>query len=416
MDGLFTVTDLGPWITLGISLLIGLLIGAEREGANGTSKLGLRDVVLSAALGWMSARTAEPWLTVALIAAIMVILVTHRRDLPNRGVTTELAVLIVFGLSYAISGPTGGGMLPLAIALSIGITLLLDSKTAVKKFFHETLSEQEFADTVRFLALIFIIYPLLPEGRFGPYDFFAPRGLWLSVILVSGVSFVGYFLEKFIGGTIGTWLTALVGGLVSTTATTSAFAAQVKLDPSRMTAAWQAATLSNAVQFPRIFVLVSLVAPALASSFAIPAIAALVAGIVMAILIGMMRKNVSSPPVALENPLRLMPALKFAVYLAGVALISGIAYQMYGSGALYVTSAIGSLADVDAVTLNSADQFNRSLIDARMMNLLVFIAVLTNMIVKLGLALTEGNMAFMLRMAISFAVMLSAYLATILIF
>lgn len=410
MQGLLTVTDLGPWITLGISLLIGILIGAERETAKTVSSIGLRDIVLSSALGWVSARLAQPWVTVSLIAAIAVVLLVHRRMSEPHGVTTELVVFIVFGLSYAISGPGGRELLPLAIALAIGITLLLDAKPAVKKFFRETLSEKEFADTVRFLALIFIIFPLLPEGRFGPYDFFAPRGLWLSVILVSGVSFVGYFLEKFFGTAIGARLTAVVGGLVSTTATTAAFATRVKTDPSEMNMSWQAATLSNAVQYPRILVLVTIVAPALAPSFTIPTMTAMVAGVLTSFLIG--RFSVIGPRqnVDLQNPLRLMPALKFALYLAGVALISGVAYSWYGQGALYVTSAIGSLVDVDAVTLSSADLFNRGMIDARIMNVLVFIAVLTNMVIKLGIALTQGNAGFMIRMGISFLAMVGAFL------
>lgn len=410
MQGLLTVTDLGPWITLGISLLIGILIGAERETAKTVSSIGLRDIVLSSALGWVSARLAQPWVTVSLIAAIAVVLLVHRRMSEPHGVTTELVVFIVFGLSYAISGPGGRELLPLAIALAIGITLLLDAKPAVKKFFRETLSEKEFADTVRFLALIFIIFPLLPEGRFGPYDFFAPRGLWLSVILVSGVSFVGYFLEKFFGSTIGARLTAVVGGLVSTTATTAAFASRVKTDPSEMNMSWQAATLSNAVQYPRILVLVTIVAPALAPSFTIPTMTAMVAGVLTSFLIS--RFSVIGPRqnVDLQNPLRLMPALKFAIYLAGVALISGVAYSWYGQGALYVTSAIGSLVDVDAVTLSSADLFNRGMIDARIMNVLVFIAVLTNMVIKLGIALTQGNTGFMIRMGISFLAMVGAFL------
>lgn len=410
MEGLLTVTDLGPWITLGVSLLIGLLIGAERETAKTASSIGLRDVVLSSALGWLSARMAEPWVTVALITSIVLILLIHRRSSPPHGVTTELAVFIVFGLSYAISGPNGREILPLAIALAIGITLLLDAKPAVKRFFRETLSEKEFVDTVRFLALIFIIFPLLPDGRYGPFDFFAPRGLWLSVILVSGVSFVGYFLEKFFGSTIGARLTAVVGGLVSTTATTSAFASRVKSDPAQMNMSWQAATLSNAVQYPRILVLVTIVAPALAPSFTIPAMTAMVVGVLSSFLIGRFTAQGQRQEVDLQNPLRLLPAIKFALYLAAVALISGVAYSWYGQGALYVTSAIGSLVDVDAVTLSSADLFNRGMIDPMTMNILVFIAVLTNMVIKLGISLTQGNTGFMIRMGISFLLMVGSFL------
>ena len=95
----------------------------------------------------------------------------------------------------------------------------------------EGISDQEYIDTLSFLGLIFIIYPLLPTGAYGPFGFFEPRKIWLFVILVSGVSYVGYFLTKYAGDERGALLTAVVGALASTTAYTIGISRAVEEAP-----------------------------------------------------------------------------------------------------------------------------------------------------------------------------------------
>src|SRR5262249_59134792 len=109
---------------------------------------------------------------------------------------------------------------PLGAALGIILAGTLAAKEELHQFALRTISRHEFGDTLKFLALIFVIYPLLPSGGYGPFQFFEPRKIWLFVILVSGVSYVGYFLTKFLKPGQGEMLTAVVGGLASTTAYT----------------------------------------------------------------------------------------------------------------------------------------------------------------------------------------------------
>ena len=84
-----------------------------------------------------------------------------------------------------------------AVAIAIILTLFLEARRRLHRFFRETITEIEFNDTLRFLALIFVIYPILPDRHFGPYGFFQPRHIWMFVILVSSISYAGYFFEKF---------------------------------------------------------------------------------------------------------------------------------------------------------------------------------------------------------------------------
>ena len=409
MPSLLTVTDLFPWVTLGIALLIGVIVGAELETARSHAAIGLRDIVLTAAMGWISGRLEEPLIGISVMLGLVALMIVHRpRADTHIGVTTEFAVISVFLLTYVLGSTREASIVVLIVALAIALALLLDAKSTVKRVFKEVITDKEVADTIRFLAIIFIILPLLPEGRFGPYEFFAPRTLWFAVILVTGVSFVGYFLEKFLGPRLGTWLMAVLGGMVSTTVMTQTFARQAAVNPARLTIAWQAATLANSIQFPRMLILLLITAPGLAQMTITALVPAFVAGLIMSALIGRGRTTEEATQPALRNPLRLWPAIQFAVFMAGVSITGAVLYDLLGTGGLFLTSALGAILDVDAITLNAADRVSAGVMDLKIGQVVLVIAVGANMIVKLVLSATSGSRGFFLRMLLSFSVMFAA--------
>jgi len=403
------VTDIFPWITLGIALLIGVLVGAEREKSRLDVGVGLRDIVLVSAIGWISGKADEPLLSLALLLGLVAVLVIQRpKNVPNLGVTTEFATIAVFAVCFVLGWTNDAAMVVLMSALAIALTLLLDAKAMVKRLFSEIITAHEFADTVRFLAIIFIIMPLLPEGRFGPYDFFAPRTVWVAVILVSGVSYVGYFLEKFLGGKTGTWLMAVLGGMVSTTVMTQTFARRSKEDPSNVRNAWQAATLANSIQFPRLLVLLTIAAPHLAQGLSVALLSAFAAGVGMFLLIGHGAKQHEPKATELKNPLRLWPALQFALFMVGVSLVGSVLFDLFGTTGMYITSSIGALLDVDAIALDAADKISAGILNIETGRLVLLIAIGSNIVVKSALAAMAGTRAFLVRMLLSFLVMFLA--------
>lgn len=414
MPDLFALADAAPWLTLAIALLIGALIGAERETRvtrQERVRFGLRDFVITSAIGWTCGIVHEPWFTALVVIAMLTIIVIHGRypaDTTHgatHGATTELALLTVFALSYAVALPATSAVIPIAIALAIVVTLLLDAKTTVKRFFHSSITDVEFAATVRFLALVFIIWPLMPDVHVGPYGFFHPRGLWQAVLLVSGLSYVGYFLEKYAGPSLGARAAAILGGLVSTTVVTASLAGRVRKDSGGMTIAWQSATLANAMQFPRVAVIVSLFAGQVVPSLVAAALGAFVVGLVLSYVIGRYGEPVQADAVALSNPLQLAPALRFAAYLALVSLGSSWAVSELGTQALILASALGSVLDVDAVLIAQAGLAQQGVVSMALLEVTAVVAVVANMMVKLGIAGVAGSFGFFWRLSISFAVM-----------
>jgi uncharacterized membrane protein (DUF4010 family) len=181
-----------------LAIALGLLVGRTRETQDNTEppKPGIRDTILISLLGALSAVMANPTLTTALLLAIAAVLITMRAQHRERtGITTELASLAMFLLGYFCLSPQR----TLAAGLGIVLAIVLQSKEQLHRLALKTISQHEYNDILKYLALIFVIYPILPAGQFGPFGFFEPRKIWLFVIVVSGVSFLGYFLIKFAG-------------------------------------------------------------------------------------------------------------------------------------------------------------------------------------------------------------------------
>ncbi len=409
IEQLLTAADTSTWISLAIALLIGLLIGAERESARVNVHVGLRDFLVLSAIAFVCALVNVWWLTAIIVLALSGVMIAHHlREPYEAGITTEMAMIVTFVLSYLVSLPGKDQYDGIGIALAIVVVLFLDAKPYVKKFFRETITDRELADAVRFLALIFIILPLLPEGRYGPYEFLAPRSLWIAVLSVSGISFVGYFLTKFLGHRQGSMILAIVGGLVSTTMMTQTYARRVKDDPETLASSWKYATLSNSIQFLRVGVLIAIATPQLLGDVLPALLSAALAGGLLAILL---RSNADGPATdvtQIANPLRVIPALQFATFMAGISLVGNAAADLIGQQGLFVTAAVGALVDVDAIVMTVADQVRIGVLLDTVGVIVVVVAIAMNMLVKLVIAATTGSMAFALRLILSFLVMIVA--------
>lgn len=403
------------WLPVAEALMIGVLVGAQREHAKLSPHLGIREFVLCAAVGAACGLQQNAAVSAVALAALIVLLLSFRFRAPSEepGFTTDLSMLAVFCLSHVCTIADENAR-SAAIGVSIVLTFLLESKDKVRKFFGETLTRSEFSGSLLFLALVFIIYPILPDGNYGPYDGFNPRNIWTFVILVSFVSFGGYFLEKYLGGSSGLKITAVLGGIASTTAATVSLSKEVHNAPERMPAYWQAATLANAIQFPRLLAFLSAISPPICVDAALPLLAAGGVGILMAFLIPVKETakpaNNETPEMRsfkIRNPLTLGPALECGLILAIVVFVNKVAVSTMGASSLTWTSVIGGLVDVDAIAVSAADLFRDKQINPDRAVSSVLLAIAMNAVFKTGIAYTTGGAAFATRLAISFVVMIA---------
>ena len=397
------------------ALLIGLLIGGQREAAHrdaghkdtaiGTPP-GLRDFLIIAMGGGVCGMLAVPWLTAPVLISITALLaVFHFEDrLQRRGITTELAGVATFALSYLAASPVPSYAEPVAIAVTLIVVVFLETKQYIEKLLRESISVTEFNGTLAFVGVVVVIYPLLPTGVYGPYAFFEPRQVWKFVILISSISYVGYFLEKFLGQEKGLFYTSVLGGLASTTAATLLFARESKERPEDTFGLWRAFVIANTVQFPRTFLIVLAVSPDLARACLWPLAAMLLCGMALAEILRRWPHNkIESVPMKSGNPFRILPALRFGAMFAGVVFLSKWAAATLGTGAFYWTSLLGGLVDVSTVIAPAAELLKVNSMTLATAEIAVLLALAANAVQKILVAVSSGTREFAMRVAAVFA-------------
>ena len=399
-----------------LALAIGFLVGRTREPLAGEPpRPGIRDFLIIAMLGAVAGHLGNTAISIALFAGTVGVLLVMRAHHPERsGVTTELAALATFilaGLCLTPDREFGAG-------LGIVLAMVLAERDQLRRFVREEISEQEYIDTLSFLGLIFIIYPLLPAGQYGPFNFFDPRKIWLFVILISGVSYVGYFLTRFVGKERGALLTAVVGALASTTAYTTGISRSVAESPETAIPAARNALIANSILFPRMLLIVAAVSPALALA-GVPAFAAMtLAGFVAAYILGRAADHSGEEEVAaakFSNPFSLWPALKFGLVFMSVLFLARAATHYLGNSGQMIVSAISGLVDVDAISLTLAGFVQAGSTAARDAVIGMTLAAGVNAIFKSAVAQSSHQPAFYLRLMAGFVIMFAVG-AAVLIF
>ena len=398
-----------------LALAIGFLVGRTREpGPGAPPRPGMRDFLIIALLGAIAGHVGNTVVAIALFAGMIGALLVMRVQHPERsGITTELAAVATFalaGLCLTSDRQFGAG-------LGIVLAAILAEREQLRRFVREGISDREYIDTLSFLGLIFIIYPLLPAGSYGPFGFFKPREIWLFVILVSGVSYVGYFLTKFTGVERGELLTAIVGAIASTTAYTTGISQAVADAPESAVPAARYSLIANSILFPRTLLLVAVVSPTLAIA-AVPAFAAMMlAGFASALILAPMRlkKGETVADSTFRNPFSIRPALEFGVGFTVVLLITRVAKHYAGFGGQMVVSAISGLVDVTAISLTLAAFTQSGISTARDAVIGLTLAHGVNAIFKSGVAETSHQPAFYVRLMAGFVIMFAVGAAAIVI-
>jgi uncharacterized membrane protein (DUF4010 family) len=403
-------------LRFGIALLIGVLIGLEREYARLKEEVkafaGVRTFPLIALLGCTAALITDQvggWAFGVLLLLIgILIAIAYAIDaLQGRvGVTSEVAAMVVFvagALAY-------WDYLELAAALAVVTFGFL----ALKPQLHglaERISSEDLYATLKFAIISLIILPVLPNQTFGPppFDAFNPHKTWLMVVFISGISFLGYVLIKIVGSRRGIGLTGLLGGLVSSTAVTLSFSerSQDHLDLARPFAL--AITLAWTVMFGRVVVEVAVLNQALLTMLWLPMVAGMSAGLVFCGIYYFAQRTDGGSDVELSNPFELGTAIKFGILYAVILIVAKAAQYYFQDAGVYVASAIGGLTDVDAITLSMAELGGApGGIALPTAARAVVLAVIANTIVKGGIALSVGSTTLRRALVLPFVVMLIA--------
>lgn len=389
-------------IEFAIAILLGALVGIEREKhkreePETIQTAGLRTFILLALLGacagWLSRELATPWIFAAallIVGSFVVVgyLVTTRDAPQSAGLTTEVAAIVVFVLGAIVMF----GFSEIAIALGVVTAATLAYKDPLHKLVGKLGWDDVFAG-LRLLIATFIALPLLPNKPIDPWGALNPYELWLLVILISGLSLVGYALTRWLGPGKGALITGLAGGLVASTALTIAFSREAGSNPRNATAFASGILLAWAVMFARVLVLVAVVNQTLLPSLLEPfGLMGIIAGGFAAVLYirdGADKSPATAQELKVSNPFSLTAAAKFAALFALVLVAVKIAQENFPPSGVYAVSAVAGLTDVDAITLSMAQLAING--TAQVAVTAIVIAALVNTAVKCGIAFAVGG-------------------------
>jgi uncharacterized membrane protein (DUF4010 family) len=391
----------------GTALLIGALLGLEREKRRGVASPhsgtgGLRTFILiaeaGAIAGYLSRMFSAPWILVATLAAVTVILTAgYLREssvLPEAvGLTTEAAALITCLL---------GGLTTLGYQnLAIGLGVVTAATLAYKQPLHGLVDRLGWDDVfagLRLLIATFIVLPLLPNHAVDPWGALNPYTIWLLVLLIASLSLVGYVATRWLGTDRGAAVTGLTGGLVSSTAVTLSFARRSRSEPGPAVAAALTAgiLLSWCVMCVRVVVEVLVVNRAMVPAVALPFAVMGAVGAVTAWVFYRRGTRGSADgaegavrDVELKNPFSLTEAAKFGAFFAVVILLVRVAQDHLPGEGLYALAALAGVTAVDAITLSMAEYGKTG--DPAIATNAIVVAALANTAVKCGLAVFLGG-------------------------
>lgn len=361
------ITEMKLLVRMGLITLLGFLVGIERgwsfqKKREGERTAGIRTFTLIALSGglWgiLSEHMNELLLGIALLGFILIIMVgyfQHAKKTGALGLTTEIAAFLTFTIGIAVIK----GYITLSVSITVLMVLLLSIKPKLHKWV-KTIEPEELYSGVVFLIISAILLPLLPNRGYGPWEVLNPFQIWGMVVLIAGISYVGYFSMKYLGREQGILFTSFTGSLVSSlavTVTLGKYSREIK-STSLLVTGVLIATFTALI---RVLLLAVIFNPSLIEIFG-PSVAFMaVAALAAAIWIHTTEKSEkTAKKIDLRNPLQLSTAVQFGLVLAIVMLLSEGLRQWYGDLGIYGLSLVSGMVDIDSITLALLDMGGES--------------------------------------------------------
>ncbi len=429
-----------------ISLAIGAAIGLEREVHEKNEKhdatepahasksyIGVRTFSLITALGGIAGLLYHDFFSIFLIitVAFLCLTIVHyafsswfSKDI---GITTEIATIFCFLIGLFI----GLEVFPTILTIAIGVVLMLilATKSQIEDIVADV-NRRELMAFIGYALIALVVLPFLPNVSFtineipyieqiagnvginlnqwGNLEIINPFTTWLIVAIITGVEFTGYVLERSIGKGKGLILTSLVGGFVSSTATTQSLAVQSKTT-KKTDMLISAALLATLASFFSATIILLPINPEYVG-YIIPTLLILIAGFGIATYIFMhldkqKKQTVSEDTIDKKDVFSLKPALIFAVLFIVIKLLSRVALELFGETGFLITSAFAAVTGIDAVLINVA-QLVRDQISPFTAVLAFILINAVNLIGKVIFVFVQGKREFAVKYAITIGIII----------
>lgn len=398
------MTELENFKLLGVALAIGLLIGMERgwrtrDRDEGMRVAGLRTYGMISLLGGLSgilARQVDTYLIgFVFLGLTSVLLLAYSKSIDKFG-DVSITSIIATLLAFILGALTVFDHITLACASAVVITSLLGFKPLLHSGLKK-LEQHELYATLELLLISVVVLPILPNQGYGPWAVFNPYYIWLMVVLIAGISYLGYFAIRIGGNQHGPVLTGLLGGLVSSTAVTLNLSKLSAQYPNMENVLAAGILTACATLFVRTLLITWVMNLGLFQAL-LPSM--LIMAVFTYLIAFLLWKNArefrSNEEISLQNPFQLGIALKFAVFLIAIIFLSKLLKEFFGDMGTYFIAATSGLADVDPIII-SMSQMSKEGLQVDVAARAILIAVSVNSGIKSIFSGVIGNRALGLR-------------------
>jgi uncharacterized membrane protein (DUF4010 family) len=319
-------------------------------------------------------------------------------------------MLLMFGVgAMVVVGP-----LSAAIVIGGAVAVLLQFKPELHSI-AQKLGDQDLRAIMQFVLITCIILPVLPNRNYsplgllseqpaGPFDVINPFQTWLMVALIVGLSLGGYIVYKFFGRDAGMLLGGMLGGAISSTATTVSYARLAREDRNGARTAAIVIMIASTIMYLRILLAVVVVSPEFLKRVFLPVLAVMLLTLLPAMILWFRVRRQSIQMPEPKNPTQLKPAVVFGMLYAVVLLALAVAQHYWSNQGLYAVAFFSGLTEMDAVTLSTA---RLSTTDPQVLTdgwRMIVLAAIANSIAKTIIAGLLGGWRLLIRMILLFAI------------
>jgi len=352
--------------------------------------------VLGVVSGFLTRDLDNPFILPAIGLSITALLVVaniiklKKFSEADVGQTTEVAALLTFAIgAYLVLGSQVIGVI-----VGGAMAVLLYVKEHLHNFI-ENLKDKDLAAIMTFAGISLVILPILPNQTYGPLDVLNPRNIWMMVTLIVGISVVGYFIYKFVGKNVGIISNGILGGLISSTATTVSYARKTANSKNISKMAAFVITVASTIALARVMVEIGVIIPEKLPQLIVPlAVEFIFMATLCVVLFYLINKDTADEDNEMpepKNPAQFKSALIFGLLYGFILLAVAFTKEKFGNEALYVVSIISGLTDVDAITLSLSQLMKNGGLETTNGWRLILLASLSNLVFKGIMAATLGT-------------------------
>jgi uncharacterized membrane protein (DUF4010 family) len=306
-------------------------------------------------------------------------------------------------LVYVLAAYLMEGSLAIGVVVGGAAVVLLHLKAALHGWVRR-LEPRDLRAVMQLVLIALVILPVLPDEPYGPFQVLNPRKIWLMVVLIVGIGLFGYLLYRLLSPKTGTVLGGLLGGVISSTATTVSSSRATKNQPGGATPAALVIMIATVVSICRIIVEIVAVAPGHFLEMMFPFAAFLGVVAVITAVLYFLRSGEIAETSAPEDPALLKPALVFAALYALVLLGVAAGRHHFGDSGMYVIAVISGLTDVDAITLSTSHLVSQGNLPADTGWRVIMVGAVSNTLFKGGIVALLGSRALLARIAVLYGI------------